>query len=94
MATKRKTFREYLLEGGVKERYFVRNGDLPLFNVSGTIVYRVTDIEVYDLVRLQYAEGSECCDHLKSCFEDKEATGKQIEKFRAKESKLAEKARF
>lgn len=96
MTEKRKTFRDYILEGGIKGRYFAHRCH------SWISVYKVMDIErpalsnyIWVSSAIFYSESGfpvVVSKDFDSCFDDEEATPKEVQSFRAKESKLVQKA--
>lgn len=93
MAYKRKTFRECLLEGGVKGKYFSTSGYSMFRN------YRYSAIKIVDIrhrggsvdVRFQLPDGNMESYDFELAYQLKEATPQQIQSFREKESQLAKK---
>jgi hypothetical protein len=83
---KRKTLRDYLLEGGIKGKYF--NSGSSVFGV-----YRVEEIDTRDggyvEVTILYPS-ARSSGELRFMFDDKEATSEEVQ--RVKESALAQKA--
>ena len=95
MVQRKKTFREYLLEGGVKGRYFVYIR--PAFNWrEKTDIICVTDIidgRGSGAVHFEYPNGEKDSMNYETAYRMKEAAPSQIREFQERASKLEAKTK-
>lgn len=92
-----KTFKDYLLEGGVKGRYFSSRETFSgnyRFSGNHRVAIKIIDLVAgrgSDAVHFQLPNGRIGSMNYESAYVLKEATPSQVASFRAKESKLAAK---